>query len=405
MRGVYYTGIDIGSTNIYIAVGRKNEKKNQEIIGACCSPSFGIKEGMVVSIENTITSISRAIREAETVSDTQIKAVTVGIKGQHIESYNHESAIMISRTDKEICDEDVKRVMDNARVVRIPTEKEIIHIIPQGYTVDAQRGVENPVGMEGTHLIAKVQLVFGMSNAINNVVKCINRSGLGCSRTILGILAASDIVVTREEKDLGCILIDIGGQTINLAIFSDGYLQFIKQLPIGGDMITRDIARVCRVLPSEAKRIKESFGNADAKMVLEDQVITTIGIDNISQVKVSEKNLADIIEARIREILGYIKDEIRNTNYENLVSSGAILIGGCSMLNGIKDLTENILGMPVHIGIPHSVTGVNAVTESPLYATALGLVKYADEDIETLIKEKASKGFLSKLKSMLDRVF
>ncbi len=406
MRGNYFTGLDIGSSNIYTAVGRMNDKSQVEIIGTSCVPSAGLKEGMVVSIEDTIISISKALREAEASADNAIKEVCVGIKGQHVESFTHESPIMISRSDKEIHAEDITRVMDNARAVRIPPENEIIHIIPQGYTVDTQRGVENPIGMEGTHLIANVQVIYGISTAINNVVKCINRSGVGYSRIVLGILAASDVVITKEEKDLGCILVDIGGQTINLAVFYDGYLQFIKQLPIGGDMITRDIARVKRVLPKEAKRIKEAFGNAEASMVVEDQVITALGMDNVSQIKISEKNLSEIIESRIREILGYIKDEIRNTDYENLVSSsGAILIGGCSMLNGIRDIAEGILEMPVHLGNPHNVTGVNNVMESPLYATAIGLVKKAGEGKDAVILPGKRKDVFGRLKTWFDKAF
>ncbi len=405
MKGRYYTGMDIGSSNIYTAVGRINDKGQLEIIGTSCVPSFGLKEGMVVNIEETIVSISKAIREAESSADSAIKELCVGVKGQHIESFTHENAIMISRSDREINNEDIARVMENARAVRIPPENEIIHIIPQGYTVDTQGGVENPVGMEGTNLIANVQVIYGISTAINNVVKCVNKSGVAYSKIELGIIAASSVVITKEEKDIGCVLIDIGGQTINLAIFYDGYLRFIKQLPIGGDMITRDIVRVKRILPAEAKRIKEIYGNAEARMVVEDQVITAVGMDNISQIKISEKDLADVIEARMKEILSYIKDEIRNTEYENLISSGAILIGGCSMLNGVKELSENILGIPVHLGTPHNVTGVNSVMESPLYATAIGLVKKAGETKDISISTVRSGGIFSKLKEWMDQVF
>jgi len=276
--------------------------------------------------------------------------------------------------------------------------------LSQGYTVDSQKGVVNPVGMEGTHLIANVHIIYAMMNAINNVIKCINRSSLACVDVILGIYAASEVVVTKEEKDLGCVLIDIGGQTINLAIFYDGYLRYIKQLPIGSDIITRDIARVERILPSEAKRIKEAFGSAEAKTVIEEQVITAFGMDNISNVKISEKKLVDIIEARMREILSFIRDEIRNTEHAGLISSGAILIGGGSMLNGTKDLAEAVLEMPVHIGVPHNVLGIDAVSHSPLYATAIGLIRHAEDKSETPLRTPG-KGIIGKLKSFFDQVF
>jgi cell division protein FtsA len=277
--------------------------------------------------------------------------------------------------------------------------------MPQGYTVDSQKGVENPIGMEGTHLIANVQIIYGMMTAINNVVKCINRSGLGCPEVVLGIYAASEVVITKEEKDLGCVLIDIGGQTVNLAIFYDGYLRYIKQLPIGGDFITRDIARVERILPSEAKRIKETHGSAEAKMIIEDQVITALGMDNIANIKISERKLAEIIEARMREILTFAKDEIRNTEHAGLISSGAILIGGGAILNGAKDLAEQVFGMPVHIGVPHNVIGIDAVSESPLYGTAIGLIKFVEDKAEMPAKIKIGKGILAKLKAFIDQLF
>jgi len=407
MKGEFFTGLDIGSTNIYVAVGRINKNSELEIIGASSVPCQGLRNGMVVNIDETTRAVTEAIKEAESSADVPIKAVSVGIEGPHIESFTHEGAVMISRTDKVICQEDIIRAMDAARAIRMPPDREIMQTMPQGFTVDGQSGVEDPLGMEGGHLVVSIHIVTGVSTAISNIMKCINNTGVEITDIVLGILAASNAVITKDERDLGCILMDFGGQTVNLALFSGGHIQMTRELAIGGDIVTRDIAHCMRILPSEAKRVKEMYGGVMVKTGGEHVEITALGMDNKTRLPVSERELCDIIESRIKEILKFVHEEIRKCGQEDMLPAGAVLIGGTASLKGIKELAEEIMGMPVRLGIPHNLTGITNVVASPSFATAVGLVKTAETQVvdgRKTIKGKRSSLFAA-IRRWIEDVF
>ncbi len=380
MKQKIVIGLDVGSSNICALVGKVTQKPEVEIIGSAKVSCRGLRNGVVVNIEETTRAIGQAIDEAEGTANTSIKTVYVGIEGGHIESFNHQGAIMISRSNKEIAEEDILRVIDSARAIRLSPEREIIHTLPQGFVVDGQRGVMDPVGMEGSHLGVHVHIVTGVSTTINNLVKCINRSGLDVEDIVLSVLAAAETVVTPEEKDLGCLLIDFGGQTVDLAIFIEGALKATRALPIGSNSITKDIAHCLHVPLSEAARIKREFGCAQMKMLPDNMEINILGMDGKTRQTILTSRLCEIIEPRIEEIFSFVREEMAKISRENLIPAGGILTGGGALLRGVKEISEDILDLPMRLGMPQNVEGLSEVISSPDYATAIGLIKYAQKE-------------------------
>ncbi|MCJ7646927.1 cell division protein FtsA [bacterium] len=373
-------GLDVGSSNVYAVVGKITQKPEVEIIGSARVPCRGLRNGVVVNIEETTHAIGQAIEEAEGMANTPIKTVYVGIEGGHIESFNHQGAIMISRSDKEIVEEDILRVIDSARAIRLSPEREIIHTLPQGFVVDGQKGVMDPVGMEGSHLGVHVHIVTGDSTTINNLVKCINRNGLEVEDIVLSVLAAAETVVTPEEKDLGCVLIDFGGQTVDLAVFVEGALKATRALPIGSEIITKDIAHCLHVPFAEAERIKKEFGCAQMKMISDNVEINISGMDGKTRETILMSKLCEIIEPRVEEIVTFVREEMAKIGRENLIPAGGILTGGGALLRGVKEITEDILDLPMRLGMPQKVEGLSEVISSPDYTTAIGLIKYAQKE-------------------------
>jgi len=373
-------GLDVGSSNVYAVVGKITQKPEVEIVGSARVSCRGLRNGVVVNIEETTRAIGQAIEEAEGMASTPIKAVYVGIEGGHIESFNHQGAIMISRSDKEIAEEDILRVIDSARAIRLSPEREIIHTLPQGFVVDGQKGVMDPVGMEGSHLGVHVHIVTGVSTIINNLIKCINRNGLEVEDIVLSVLAAAETVVTPEEKDLGCVLIDFGGQTVDLAVFVEGALKATRALPIGSEIITKDIAHCLHVPLSEAERIKKEFGCTQMKMISDNVEINILGMDGKTRETILTSKLCEIIEPRVEEIVTFVREEMAKIGRENLIPAGGILTGGGALLRGVKEITEDILDLPMRLGMPQKVEGPSEVISSPDYATAIGLIKYAQKE-------------------------
>jgi len=409
MKQKIVIGLDVGSSNVCALVGKVTQKPEVEIIGSARIPCRGLRNGVVVNIEETTRAIGQVIDEAEGMANTPIKAVYVGIEGGHIESFNHQGAIMISRSDKEIAEEDILRVMDSARAIRLSPEREIIHTLPQGFVVDGQRGVMDPVGMEGSHLGVHVHIVTGVSTTINNLVKCINRNGLEVENIVLSVLAAAETVVTPEEKDLGCVLMDFGGQTVDLAIFVEGGLEATRALPIGSDVITKDIAHCLHVPLSEAERIKKEFGCAQMKMISDNVEINILSMDGKSRQTILTSRLCEIIEPRIEEIFTFVREEMAKIGRENLIPAGGILTGGGALLPGLKEITEEILDLPIRLGVPQKVEGLSEVISSPVYATAIGLIKYAQKE-EFPIYERRFTGrkrpsLFRKIKHWLEEIF
>jgi len=315
---------------------------------------------------------------------------------------------MIARSDKEIAEEDILRVIDSARAIRLSAEREIIHTLPQGFVVDGQRGVMDPVGMEGSHLGVHVHIVTGVSTTINNLVKCINRNGLEVEDIVLSVLAAAETVVTPEEKDLGCVLIDFGGQTVDLAIFVEGALKATRAIPIGSDIITKDIAHCLHVPLSEAERIKKEFGCAEMKMISDNLEINILGMDGKSRQTILTSKLCEIVQPRVEEIFTFVHEEMARIGRENLIPAGGILTGGGALLRGVNEVSEEILNLPMRLGVPQKVEGPSEVTSSPGYATAIGLIKYAQKEefaiYERRFVRKKKRSFLRKIRDWLEEV-
>ncbi|MFH1259907.1 MAG: cell division protein FtsA [Elusimicrobiota bacterium] len=400
-------GLDIGSSKVCAVVAKIQADEEVQIIGSSIIPCRGLKSGTIVNIENTVKAIQQAVEQAE--EQAKIKSLTslfVTVKGAQIESFNHRGAINISRTDKEITLDDVNTVLESAKAVQISTDREILHVIPQDYVVDKQSGVHTPVGMEGSHLEVNVHIVTGSRSAVSNLVKCVNRAGFKVDDICLGILAANEVTITREEKDLGVILIDIGGQTVDIAIFCNGSIHYTKELPVGGDFINKDIAYGLRTSLSAAQELKEKYGHAVAGLTDESKAIDYLSVDGRTIRQTSPKKLSEIIQPRVEEILMMISEEIEHSGYKEFTPAGAIITGGTALLSGALGAAEQILNMPIRLGIPHPLAGLEQVTTTTVYASALGLLKLAQKgDIGQSRYSSKKDGVFSKLKNWWEEAF
>ena len=408
MRENYIVGLDIGSSKICCIIGRVGEENKLDVVGIGKATGRGLKGGMIVNIEETVNTITKAVETAEAMSGEVVKSVYVNIKGEHVESFNHSGAINISRTDKEILQEDVDLVLESAKAIQIAPDREIIHTIPQVYIVDKQRGVPDPIGMEGSHLGVEVHIATVSTTSLNNIIKCINRAGFNIEEVVLSSLAASLLIVTQAEKELGVAFIDIGGQTVDLAMFLEGDVRYTKELPIGGDYITKDIAYGLRTSLAEAKNLKEKHGNAMSSLVEIDEDIEFLSIDGRLKRNISRLRLSEIIQPRVEEVLVMLEEEIKKSGYGNLIPSGVILAGGGALLKGIDHAAEQIFNMPVRIGIPQNIGGIVDIISTPRYATAVGLLKYAQlKENRHFINPRFRKSFsfFKRVKAWMEEMF
>ena len=383
-------GIDIGSGQLVCAIGRRSPEHEQtEVIAATRQNCRGLKGGVVINIDETALAITRIVESAEEMAKETVRDLVVGIRGGHIQTFNHHGAINIARTDKEITTDDVAQVIESTKAVPISTDREIIHVIPQDFVLDRQQGVPNPVGMEGALLEVEVHIVTAGSSHLNNIWRSINHAGFGIREPVYGLLALGDSVVTQEEKDLGCVLVDIGGATTGVAIYADGGVRFTKELAIGADMITNDLAHGLRTSFSQAKIVKERFGAAvrlTRKQVLvgggdddasgNDDVAYT-SVDGRTQKTIQRNTLLDFISPRVEEIYTLVRNELDNSGMaEQVVAGGAIVTGGGSLLPGMVLAAEKILELPSRPGLPQNVTGLPDIVAHPSYATAVGLLSF-----------------------------
>lgn len=371
-------GLDIGTTKICTIVGEKTAE-GIEIVGIGTSPSKGLKKGMIIDIEATIDSIRHAKKGAEKMAEYRIETVYTGISGSHIKSFNsHGVAVVKSR---EVKRNDIKRSIDAARAIVIPADREVIHVLPQEFIVDDQGGIRDPLGMSGKRLEAKVHVVTGAVASAQNIVKCANQTGLDVKDIILQQLASSEAVLTPEEKELGVVLVDIGGGTTDIAIFFNRSIAYSSVIPIGGSQFTSDIALVLRTPIKEAERIKKEYGSAFANFVNRDEKIDVLSADGSTTHSVSRRTLCEIIEPRAEETLGLVYKEIFKSDLLELIRSGVVLTGGASLLPGMKEMAEKIFKLPVRIGYPHGAKGLKDVANNPMYATGIGLVLYGNNHI------------------------
>lgn len=376
-QGDMIVGLDIGTTKICCIIGEKSENGRLDIIGLGSHPSKGLRKGVVVNIESTVESIKSAVEEAELMAGTEIESVYVGIAGGHIQGFNSHGVIAIK--SKEISQADINRVIDAAKAVAIPMEKEVIHVIPQEFIVDDHDGIKTPLGMSGVRLETKVHIVTGAVTSAQNIVKSVTRAGLRVNDIVLEQLASSKAVLTDDEKELGVAMLDIGGGTSDLAIFFQDAIKHTSVLAIGGNHITNDIAIGLRTPTIEAEKIKKENGCAQTAFIKDDETIEVPSVgDRVSRV-ISSKILSEIIEPRVEELFTLVKSEITRSGHGDLITSGIVLTGGSIIMKQMVEAAEKIFQLPVRKGIPKNIGGLVDVVNSPMYATAVGLLFYGLE--------------------------
>jgi cell division protein FtsA len=367
-------GLDIGTSKVVAIVGEIAPDGALNIVGIGRHRSRGLKKGTVVNIESTVQSIQRAVEEAELMAGCRIHSVYAGIAGSHIRSMNSHGIVAIR--DKEVYPADIERVIDAAQAVAIPADQKILHILPQEYIIDSQEGVKEPLGMSGVRLEAKVHLVTCATNAYQNIEKCIRRCGLETDEIILEQLASSYSVLTDDEKELGVCMVDIGGGTTDIAIFTEGAIRHTGVIPIAGDQVTNDIAMALRTPTENAEELKIKYACALSQMASPDEMIKVPGVGDRQPRELSRQALADVVEPRYDELFHLIQAEIRHSGYADLLAAGMVLTGGTSKMEGVVELAEEIFHMPVRIGMPTEVTGLTDIVRNPTYATGVGLLLY-----------------------------
>jgi cell division protein FtsA len=408
-------GLDIGTTKIACLVGRKTDHNKIEILGIGKAPSLGVTRGVVSNIEKTVQSIRSAVEEAEAKSGIEVNVVNVGIAGQHIKSLQHRGMITRDSIEEEISQKDVDELIDDMyKLVMMPGE-EIIHVLPQEYIVDRQPGIKDPIGMSGVQLEANFHIITGQMAAARNIFKCVHKAGLEVAELILEPLASSSAVISEEEKEAGVALVDIGGGTTDIAIFHDGIIRHTAVIPFGGNVITEDIKEGCTIMHRQAELLKTKFGSAVTQTSQENEVVCIPGLRGRDPKEISVMNLANIINARMSEILEHIYFEIKNSGYEKKLIGGIVVTGGGSQLKHLNQLIEFTTGMDSRVGYPneHLSSNTNINVTSPLFATGVGLVakgfeqfellKSRNEKISTRMHSQKNKGsFFEKLKTFFD---
>ena len=387
-------GLDIGTTKICAVVGEISGS-DINIIGIGTHPSIGLRKGVVINIESTVESIKKAVEEAELMAGCEISSVYAGIAGGHITGFNSRGIVAIKGS--EISQNDVERVIDAARAVAIPMDREVIHVLPQEFIVDDESGIQNPVGMAGVRLEAKIHIVTGAVASAHNLVKCANRSGLDVSDIVLESLASGEAVLTDEEKQLGTALLDLGGGTTDLAIFSGKNIKHTFVLALGGNNLTNDIAVGLRAPQTEAEKIKKKYGTCLTQDVGNDETIEVPGLGGRKPRKLPRQILGEILEPRMEEIFELIHREIFRAGMENIIPSGFVLTGGTALLSEVTEVAESIFHLPTRLGKPQGIKGLVDVVNNPMYATGVGLVLYG-------ARNRDSKKFRIRDKNIFNRI-
>jgi cell division protein FtsA len=400
-------GLDIGTSKVVAIVGEVTAEGGVEIVGLGSHPSRGMKKGVVVNIESTVQSIQRAVEEAELMAGCRIHSVYAGIAGSHIQSMNSHGMVAIK--DREVTYGDIERVIEAAKAVQLHGESRILHVLPQEYSIDTQEGIKEPIGMSGVRLEAKVHMVTGAMNAAQNIERCVQRCGLETDDIILEQLASSYAVLTEDEKELGVCLVDIGGGTTDIAIFTDGAIRHTAVIPIAGDQVTNDIAMALRTPTQHAEDIKIKYACALTQLAKEDETIKVPSVGERPARDLSRMALAEVVEPRYDELFTLIQAELRRSGYEDLVAAGIVLTGGTSKMEGVVELAEEIFHMPVRLAKPIGVSGLTDVINNPIYATAVGLLLYAamqqNDPIKTNNREEAPLDFFSRVKHWIQTNF
>lgn len=376
MAGEIIVGLDIGTTKICAVVG-EIRPDGIEIIGMGSHPSEGLRKGVVVNIEQTVNSIKEAVEEAETMAGCEITSVYAGIAGGHIEGFNSHGVIALK--EKEVTKKDIDRVIEAASAVAIPMDREVIHTLVQEFIVDDQNGIMDPLGMSGVRLEAKVHMVAGAVTSAQNIIKCANRAGLDVCNIVLESLASSEATLSKEERNLGTALIDFGGGTTDMAIFSGGAIKHTSVLALGGDNLTYDLAIGLRTPKLEAEKIKIKYGCAFSSLIGKDDTIEVPGVGGRKSRVLSRQILGEILEPRVEEIFSLIYNELVRSDHEETISSGVVITGGSAELPGVTEMAEQIFSAPARIGYPQEISGLVEVVNKPMYATSVGLVIYGSK--------------------------
>lgn len=394
-------GLDIGTSKIACLVGELKDDDQIEVIGIGIHPSRGLKKGVVVDIESTVQSIQRAVEEAELMASCEINSVHAGIAGSHVRSLNSHGITAIKEI--EVSQADLDRVIDAARAVAIPADQKILHILPQEFIIDNQEGIREPIGMCGVRLEARVHMVTGAVSAAQNIIKCIQRCGLEVDDLVLAQLSSSYAVLTEDEKELGVCVVDIGGGTTDLAVFTDGAIRHTAVIPIAGDQVTNDIAVALRTPTQHAELIKVRHACALTQLAGNGETIEVPSIGDRPPRRLSRQILAEVVEPRYEELLTLLHNELRRSGFEDLVAGGVVLTGGSAKMEGLIDLAEEVFHMPVRLGLPQHVTGMEDIVNNPIHATGVGLLMYARSHRFSRTPERSEnlgiKGIGSRLRS------
>jgi len=409
-------GLDIGTTKIAAIVGRKNEHGKIEIMGFGRTESYGVKRGMVANIENTVQSIQKVVEEASQRAGVDINSVCVGIAGQHIKSLQHHGSLIRNKQEDEITQEDIDQLTENMFKLAMNPGEEIIEVIPQEYTIDGEPGIKIPKGMLGNNIEANFHIITGQTLAAKNIYKCVKKAGLEVSELILEPIASSEAVLSDEEKEAGVVLVDIGGGTTDMAIFQDGIIRHTAVIPFGGEIISEDIKEGCTIIKRHAEDLKVKFGSALASENKDEEIVTIPGLRGRPPKEITLRNLANIIQARMEEIVEHIYYEIKNSKLEKKLIAGIVLTGGGAQLKHVAQLTSFITGMDTRIGYPneHLASSSSDEIASPMYATGVGLVmigfdrierekkKKSGNDIKAKPDKKKRKSFFDHIKGLFD---
>jgi len=395
-------GLDIGTSKVVALVGEVGPDGGIEVLGVGSQPSRGLKKGVVVNIESTVQSIQRAVEEAELMAGCEIHSVFAGIAGSHVRSLNSHGVVAIR--DKEVTHGDVEHVIDAAKAVAIPADQKILHVLPQEFIVDGQEGIRDPIGMSGVRLEAKVHIVTGADSAAQNIEKCIQRCGLEVDDVVLEQLASSFAVLTEDEKELGVCLVDIGGGTTDLAVFSNGAIRHTAVIPIAGDQVTNDIAVSMRTPTQYAEDIKIRYACALSQLANPDESIEVPSVGDRPARRLARQTLAEIVEPRYEELFGLVREELRRSGFEEVIAAGIVLTGGSAKMEGAIELAEEVFHMPVRLGMPQQVQGLSDVVRNPIYSTGVGLLLYARDNVMPVRRGRGPFGGGNGGKSVFDRM-
>ncbi len=394
-------GLDIGTSKVLAIIGEIKADGSLDVIGVGHHPARGLRRGVVANIESTVQSIQRAVEEAELMAGCQIYSVYAGIAGAHISSFNSHGVVAIKGS--EVVQDDMDRVIEAAKAMVIPNDQQILHVMPQEFIIDGQDGIREPVGMSGVRMEAKVHMVTGADSAVQNIVKCIHRCGLKVDDIILEQIASSESVLTDDERELGVCMIDIGGGTTDIAVFTDGAIRHTSVIPIAGDQVTNDIAVAFRTPTQSAEDIKKKYGCALVQLVDEGQTIEATSIGGRPPRTLSRQNLAEIIGPRVEELLQLIQLELSRSGFEELIRSGIVLTGGSSRIEGIVELAEEIFHLPVRLGTPTYSGSLSEIVRSPIYSTSIGLVQFGSANNQLGFKQPKQAG-AERLQSVFRRL-